>query len=155
MQIFDFIICVVFSHCGGTRNFFVGGIEGAKCDSEGAKIQKFAEKAYFGHFFSSDWGVSGGTEHLTGGANAPCPPSWCATGSFHNMFKIFKDPDENRPFLGLSWTILDIYICLFVILAFLPKRYPSLYFSLCNLVIFSREYCHIFKVRKIYVTRQW
>ena len=27
------------------------------------------------------------------------------------------------------------------ILAFLPKRYPSLYFSLCNLVIFSREYC--------------
>ena len=24
---------------------------------------------------------------------------------------------------------------------FLPKRYPSLYFSLCNLVIFSREYC--------------
>ena len=23
--------------------FFCGGIEGAKCDSEGAKIQKFAE----------------------------------------------------------------------------------------------------------------
>ena len=38
------------------------------------------------------------------------------------------------------------------ILAFLPKRYPSLYFSLCNLVIFSREYCR--KWRKIYVTRQ-
>ena len=38
------------------------------------------------------------------------------------------------------------------ILAFLPKRYPSLYFSLCNLVIFSREYWR--KWRKIYVTRQ-
>ena len=52
---------------------------------------------------------------------------------FDNMFKIFKDPDENKPFLGLSWANLDIYVCLFVILAFLPKRYLSLYFSLCNL----------------------
>ena len=33
---------------------------------------------------------------------------------FDNMFKIFKDPDENKPFLGLSWAILDIYVCLFV-----------------------------------------
>ena len=38
------------------------------------------------------------------------------------------------------------------IMAFLPKRYPILYFSLCYLVIFSREYCP--KWRKIYVTRQ-
>ena len=30
-------------------------------------------------------------------------------------------------------------------MAFLPKRYPSLYFSLCSLVIFSREYCHKWK----------
>ena len=58
---------------------------------------------------------------------------------FDNMFKIFKDPDENKPFLGLSWAILDIYVCLFVILPFLPKRYPSLYFSLCNLVIIFQE----------------
>ena len=28
---------------GGTRIFFCGGIEGAKCDSEGANIQKFAK----------------------------------------------------------------------------------------------------------------
>ena len=38
------------------------------------------------------------------------------------------------------------------IMAFLPKLYPSLYFSLCNLVIFSREYCR--RWRNIYVTRQ-
>ena len=37
------------------ETFFVGGIEGAKCDSEGAKIQKFAE----GTFFSSDGGGGG------------------------------------------------------------------------------------------------
>ena len=58
---------------------------------------------------------------------------------FDNMFKIFKDPDENKPFLGLSWAILDFYVCLFVILAFLPKRYPSLYFSLCNLWFFQEN----------------
>ena len=43
-----------------TRNFFVGGIEGAKCDSEGAKIQKFAENDLFWPFFSSDGGQGGG-----------------------------------------------------------------------------------------------
>ena len=31
--------CVQWRH----QKFFCGGIEGAKCDSEGAKIQKFAE----------------------------------------------------------------------------------------------------------------
>ena len=34
---------ISLAYSGGTRIFFVGGIEGAKCDSDGAKIQKFAE----------------------------------------------------------------------------------------------------------------
>ena len=69
---------------------------------------------------------------------------------FDNMFNIFKNPDENKPFLGLlGLSLTFMFVCLFVILAFLPKRYPSLYFSLCNLVIFSREYCR--KWRKINV----
>ena len=59
---------------GGTRNFFLwGGIEGAKCDSEGAKIQKVAENGWFWLCFSSDGGKMG-AEPLTGGANAPMPP---------------------------------------------------------------------------------
>ena len=33
-----------------------GGIEGAKCISEGAKIQKFAKNGRFSPFFSSDEG---------------------------------------------------------------------------------------------------
>ena len=56
---------------------------------------------------------------------------------FDNMFKIFKDPDEKKPFLGLSWAILDIYVCLFVILAFVPKRY--------EVCIFPCVICDFFK----------
>ena len=44
------MITVVIYDSGGTRNFFCGGIEGAKCVSEGAKciseganIQKIAQ----------------------------------------------------------------------------------------------------------------
>ena len=29
---------------------------------------------------------------------------------FNNMFYIFKDPNGNKPFLGLSWAILGIYV---------------------------------------------
>ena len=49
---------------GGPRNFFVGGIEGAKCISEGAKIQKFAKNGWFWPFFffwlggGGKWGQS-------------------------------------------------------------------------------------------------
>ena len=50
-------------------------MEGAKCDSEGAKIQKFAKNGLFWPFFSSNWGA----EPLTGGGGGggqmpPCPP---------------------------------------------------------------------------------
>ena len=31
---------------------------------------------------------------------------------FDNMFKMFKDPDENKPFLGLSWGY-PWHLCLF------------------------------------------
>ena len=52
------------SSSGGTRFVFFlgggfggGGIEGAKCDSEGAKIPKFAENGRFRPLVSSDgWG---------------------------------------------------------------------------------------------------
>ena len=60
---------------GGTRNFFVGGIEGAKCDSEGAKIKKYAENGWFWPFFSSDWGGKWGAGPLTFTPHAP--PPWC------------------------------------------------------------------------------
>ena len=53
--------------------FLWGGIEGAKCDSEGAKIQIFAKNGLFWPFFSSDWGQVGGAEPLTGGKMPPCP----------------------------------------------------------------------------------
>ena len=57
------------------ENFFVGGIEGAKYVSEGAKIQKIAENGWFWPFFSSDGGGGQvGAEAPTGGANAPHAP---------------------------------------------------------------------------------
>ena len=65
------------------QNFFVGGIEGAKCISEGAKIQNFAKKkkmAEFDHFFLlMGRGQVGEGQSLQlggggGGANAPIPP---------------------------------------------------------------------------------
>ena len=43
---------ILFLLSGGTRNFSVGGIEGTKCDSEGAKIQKIAENGWVWPFFS-------------------------------------------------------------------------------------------------------
>ena len=55
---------------GGTRNFLVGGIEGAKCDSEGAKIQKFVENGWFWPFFF--W--LGGQSLRQGGHLPPCSP---------------------------------------------------------------------------------
>ena len=47
-------------HCGGTRKFSVGGIKGAKCISEGAKIQKFVENSCFFVIFS--WGGQVGSK---------------------------------------------------------------------------------------------
>ena len=50
---------------------FVVGIEGAKCDSEGAKIQKFACDGWFWPFFSSDGGCKWGEELSDGGGECP------------------------------------------------------------------------------------
>ena len=61
--------------------FLLGGIEGAKCDSEGAKIKKNAEIADFGHFFlltGGGGGASGGRAS-DWGAFAPMPPFDAAT----------------------------------------------------------------------------
>ena len=55
--------------------FLWGGIEGAKCDSEGAKIQKFAENGWFWPFFPSDWGGKWGGRVSDWGAFAPQCPS--------------------------------------------------------------------------------
>ena len=52
----------------------MGGIEGAKCDSDGAKIQKIAENGLLWHFFPSDWGKVGGGQSLLLGEMPPCPP---------------------------------------------------------------------------------
>ena len=78
---------------GGTRNFFVGGIEGEKCDSEGAKNPKFAKNGWFWPFFSSDWGGKWGAEPPTGGHLPPMPPLDAATdtGRKHTMqFSILR-----------------------------------------------------------------
>ena len=70
-------------YSGNTRNFFVGSIEGAKHDSEGAKIQKFAENGWFCtlilaiFFFWLGGGASGGAEAPTGGGQIPSCPPWC------------------------------------------------------------------------------
>ena len=61
---------------GGTRNFFVGGNKGAKCNSEGAKIQTFAENGWFWPFFLLTGVQVGGAEPPTGGHLPPMPP-WC------------------------------------------------------------------------------
>ena len=55
-------------------DFFCGGIKGAKCNSEWAKIQKIAENDWFWQFFSSDGGKWGGGEASNGGQMPPCPP---------------------------------------------------------------------------------
>ena len=39
--------------------FFVGGIEGAKCNSEGQKSKNLLKMADFGHFFLLTGGASG------------------------------------------------------------------------------------------------
>ena len=59
--------------------FFLRGIEGAKCDSEGAKIQKFAENGWFWTFFLLTGGSSRGQSLRLGGAGKcpHAPPPWC------------------------------------------------------------------------------
>ena len=48
------------------QKFFVGGIEGAKCDSEGQKSKNLPKMADFGHFFLLT-GVQVDAESPTGG----------------------------------------------------------------------------------------
>ena len=56
--------------------FLWGGIEGAKCISEGAKIQKFAKNGWFWPFFLLTGGASRGQSLRWGGKcpHAPSPP---------------------------------------------------------------------------------
>ena len=72
------------------QKFFVGSIEGAKCDSEGAKIQKYAQNMLILVIFSSDWGGGGkwGQSLWRGGGMPPFspPPLDAATE--------MKSPDE-------------------------------------------------------------
>ena len=68
---------LVFS--GGTRVFFLWGIEEAKCVTEGEKFKNLLKMADFDHFFLLR-GASVGAEPLRGG-NAPCPPLDAATAS--------------------------------------------------------------------------
>ena len=60
--------------------FFWGGVKGEKCDSEGAKIQKFD----FGHFFFFLLGESGGGRASEWGENAPHAPLDAAT-AYHDF----------------------------------------------------------------------
>ena len=65
---------------GGTRIFVWGGWAskaGAKCDSEGAKIQKFAENGWFWPFFLLTGEGKGGAEPPTGGNLPSMPPPRC------------------------------------------------------------------------------
>ena len=61
--------------------FFCGGIEEAKCDSEGEKIQKFAGNGWFWPLFPSDWGKEGGQSLRRGGGGGANSPDalhpWC------------------------------------------------------------------------------
>ena len=65
--------CRVPGCSGSTTNFFVGGIEGAKCNSEGAKIQKFTKNGWFWPFFLLTEGKVG-AEPPRGGGQIPHPP---------------------------------------------------------------------------------
>ena len=56
---------------GGTRIFFVGGIEGWNAILRGQKSKNLQKIADFGHFFLLTGGASGGAEPPTGGAFAP------------------------------------------------------------------------------------
>ena len=51
---------------GGTTNFFVGGIKGEKCNSEGGESKNLLKMADFGHFFLL-MGGQVGAEPLMGG----------------------------------------------------------------------------------------
>ena len=55
------------------HNFFVGSIEGAKCDSEGQKSKNLPKVGDFGHLFLRGGGARG-AEPPTGGRQIPpCP----------------------------------------------------------------------------------
>ena len=69
-----------FSRDSGVTIFFGGGgIDGAKCDSEGAKFKKKYRKWLILAIFSSDGGKWGEAEPPTGGGNAPHAPLDAAT----------------------------------------------------------------------------
>ena len=76
------------NHSGGTRKFFVGGVEGAKCISEGAIFFFKCQKWLILTFFPSGgegrgWGQVG-AEPLIGG-NAPSCPSLVPPLVNHNI----------------------------------------------------------------------
>ena len=75
------LTCLQWQH----QKFFCGGgIEGAKCDSEGAKIQKFAENGWFWPFFLLTGGQVGGRASDWGTFAPHAPPPWCC----HCLFAI-------------------------------------------------------------------
>ena len=82
---------------GGTRNFFFGGaIEGAKCDSEWAKIHaKLCQKWLILAIFCSDWGQVGEQSLQRGD-----PPPWC---------RHWADP-EHGCHLHLQTSCLTLFI---------------------------------------------
>ena len=68
--------------------FFAGGgvSRGAKCNSKGAKIQKFAENGWFWQYFPSDKGASGGGQ--MGGKFPHAPPLDAATDDIPSILEV-------------------------------------------------------------------
>ena len=60
--------------------FFCGGHRRAKCDSEGRKIQKFAENGWFWPLFLLTGGQVDGGRASDWGGISPMPPLDAATG---------------------------------------------------------------------------
>ena len=89
---------------GGTRNFFVGGIEGAKSDSEGAKIKKFAKNGWFWPFFSF-W-LGGIASDGGGGGKCPHAPQLDAATESKQESKWFSE--STRLQLSLSFLYFSI-----------------------------------------------
>ena len=96
--------------------FLVGGIKGAKCDSEGGKIkQKNAENGWFWTLFSSDGGGGTRAEPPTGeGESSMPPPPWCRQCcppyAFKKMSKTMKLPiDAQTLTLSLSYSLATVY----------------------------------------------